>query len=512
MFTHWLYLLLGFLLVVTVFYAVGSLRGGSRLQRRLFLLFLCLAFVPSTAMMYVNWRINHHNLAFLDSAGLRDSLESSLHLARSALDLQRERATAMADSMSQKMTETSTITDFSDGPLIFSASSAGQSRRFGSMATEFYTYVDSMLVVKSTAEEVPAPLRVVWRNQPFIVATTAELWLAMPLPQTLLTDLDNVVQGSSRVRQMRLYYGSLLRNNTLVILTLLGIVLLISSLLLSRYFARRIGAPLIELTRGTELVAAGNLEHRVTVSAVDELGDLVAAFNQMTVELARSENERRRAERIAAWQGIARRLAHEIKNPLTPIGLSMHRIRGKVDDPVVIECVDAVLEETENLKRLADEFSLYARLPAPRKEMIQVSDLIKAVTSLYAERTHLTIRYENWDDDLSLQVDPGQIRQVFANLVKNAVEAMGSRGELTLELERGNRRVRFHVNDSGPGLDCPPDELFEPYYTTKDAGTGLGLAIARKIAIDHGGDLIASASAGGGAKFTVILPLPENDC
>jgi nitrogen fixation/metabolism regulation signal transduction histidine kinase len=229
----------------------------------------------------------------------------------------------------------------------------------------------------------------------------------------------------------------------------------------------------------------------------------------MTAELKHSKQELIRAERIAAWQGVARRLAHEIKNPLTPIGLSMHRIQGKVADPTVAECVATVLEETENLRRLADEFSLYARLPAARKQPLELGELLRGVVELYAARTRLDVRWEGWPAEVTVAADAGQLRQVFANLVKNAVEAMDGEGTLTLGLERAVGTVAVLIRDSGPGLPAAagaPEEVFQPAFTTKAAGTGLGLAIARKIVEDHGGRLLAADAEQGGAVFRVELP------
>ncbi len=500
---------LALVLLLAGVYVAISLRGGSRLQRRLFTLFFLLSFLPVVVVLLLNWQMSQRNLGFLDSPGLRSSLESSLNLARRTLDREREVAGETGQRVAQRI---------ADGERPLPAPPDGGSYRcwVGGEAHLRGTGASELLEAMAPPDPnaLGTPIRLELTGEDYLVATAAahgpegevRLHLATPLAADLAADLRAVTQGSSRYRQLRLFYGELLRGDTLITLTGLGVVLLATSILLSRYFARRIAGPLSKLTRGTELVAAGDLDHRVRVRAVDELGDLVDAFNRMTGELKRSKDELVRAERVAAWQGIARRLAHEIKNPLTPIDLAMHRIRRKVDDGTVHECVDTVLEETRNLKRLADEFSFFARLPAPKKERTELRELVSSVAELYTERTHVEVVWEGWPEEMWVHVDPGQMRQVFGNLVKNAAEAMRGRGRVTLTLGEREGGIVVRVADAGPGLTARPEQLFEPYFTTKESGTGLGLAVARKIVEDHGGSLHAYAPAEGGAVFEVGLP------
>jgi len=530
MHAQWPYFLLGLLLLSTAIFAGASLRGGSRLQRRLFLLFLGLSFVPSIAILFINWRLSQDNLDYLDSPGLHSAVESSLNLARTALERERvdvrHTALLISEALDHSLDGNGNPPNGDTG--ILPELPAGWSCRFktagaapllwGENAGDLFSRIDDV-----GDNDFAEPARFDLGDRSYLVTAVNQLsgrsstaasepprlLLAARLEGQLAHDLEAITEGNLRFRQVRLYYGSLLKGDTLLMLAALGIVLLIASLLLSRYLARRIGAPVQQLAQGAAIVAGGDLDHRVRVAALDEINDLVVAFNRMTSDLKISEQDRKRAERIAAWQGIARRLAHEIKNPLTPIGLSMHRIRRNVDDATVIDCVDTVLEETENLRRLADEFSMYARLPAPQKETSELTSLIESVVDLYAERTHLTIQYENWIPNLTLDIDPGQIRQVFANLIKNAVESMGSRGSLILKMVEGPERFAIEVKDTGAGFSGNPEDLFEPYFTTKEAGTGLGLAIARKIMIDHGGSLTLVPSSESGAIFSVAFPRPD---
>ncbi|MCK4305422.1 MAG: HAMP domain-containing protein [Candidatus Eisenbacteria sp.] len=524
----WPSVILAAMAILVGLFIVMSLRGSSRLQRRLFLLFLLMSLVPATAVLLVNWTMVQRQMRFLESPGLQNALESSLDLARRTLERERADAQATADDLAARIAaaERPLATErppATERPL--PVPPEGCSYRFGERTCggvgiaisdpfEAVGQIDPREIdtpIRMELEGISYLIAVAWVREPLtggVRGAGTPLILARRLDADLSEDLDVIVQGSTRFRQLRFYYGRFLRSDTLLTLAALCVVLLAASLLLSRRLARQIGGPMSELVRGTQLVAAGDLDHRVRAKALDELGDLVDAFNRMTRELKHSKDELIRAERIAAWQGIARRLAHEIKNPLTPIGLSMHRIRRKVDDPTVTECVDAVLEEIENLKQLADEFSLYARLPVPSKGALNIVELVREVAELYTARGRIEVHWDGWPDELWLMADSGQIRQVFSNLVKNAVEAMGSVGSLTLRMRREGTLLSVLIEDTGPGFPVSPEDLFEPYFSTKQSGTGLGLAIARKIVEDHGGRLLAVKSEGArsGATFRVDLP------
>jgi nitrogen fixation/metabolism regulation signal transduction histidine kinase len=476
-----------------------ELRAGSRLARRLFVSFLFLSWVPALVVLGVHWHLAQRQARLIDNPGLRDALESSLALARGVFEGESARAQAAADSLA--------------AAVVRGANLSGREET-ACVVTEDGTVLAATAGGSVLAEAAPGA-RVRLKGRPYVMAvaatswrgTAAELRLARPLDPRQEADLEAIEAGYHGTRQIGLFYGDLLRADTLLTLGVLTLVVLGGSLVLSRVLARRIGGPLRELVEGTTAVARGDLDHVVRADAVDELKDLVAAFNRMTGDLRESKAELVRSERIAAWQGVARRLAHEIKNPLTPIRLSIHRLQGKVgEDLVAAECLDAMLEETENLQRLADEFSLVARLPAPRPTKVAVRALLEQVAQLYAERSGVVVGFEAWPEDGMIEADEGQLRQVFSNVIKNAVEAMAQRGALHLRGARDAHWMRIEIEDEGPGLPPDADRWFEPGFTTKSSGTGLGLAIARKIVEDHGGRIGARSGDRGGSVFVIELP------
>jgi two-component system nitrogen regulation sensor histidine kinase NtrY len=223
-----------------------------------------------------------------------------------------------------------------------------------------------------------------------------------------------------------------------------------------------------------------------------------------------------RAQRVAAWREVARRLAHEIKNPLTPIQLCAERLRRHFSAAptqtrdLVEECTSTIVGEVESLKGLVDEFSQFARMPAPRAVSSDLDALLSDVLGLYRGIfTDVEIRRRSAASLPAVSVDPEQIRRVVINLIDNAIEAMDQHGTIEIETEHdpAHSLVRVVVADDGPGI--PPaerDKLFLPYYSTKRRGSGLGLAIVRRIVVEHGGSVDVSDNVPRGTRFAIELP------
>jgi len=223
-----------------------------------------------------------------------------------------------------------------------------------------------------------------------------------------------------------------------------------------------------------------------------------------------------RAQKAAAWREVARRLAHEIKNPLTPIQLCAERLRRhftQAPEPtraLVDECTTTIVGEVESLKGLVDEFSQFARMPAPRAVPTDLHALLDDALGLYQGLfTEVEFRRHFAESMPKVGVDQEQIRRVVINLVDNAIEAMDRRGAIDIETEhdRANSLVRVIVADNGPGISTAEREkLFLPYYSTKQRGSGLGLAIVRRIVAEHGGSVAVTDNTPRGTRFAIELP------
>ena len=241
-----------------------------------------------------------------------------------------------------------------------------------------------------------------------------------------------------------------------------------------------------------------------------EYAGAVVVFDDLTELL--------KAQRLAAWREVAQRIAHEIKNPLTPIQLSAQRLRRRLgwgddeDHRLVAECTDTIVQEVDGLRRLVDEFSRFARMPAFVPRPTDVRPLIEGVTALYRDSHPGLALTTHHPDDLPLcEVDPDHIKRAVLNLVDNAVEAIGATGgEVVVETLHlpDPGRVRIVVSDTGPGIPLEDrDKLFLPHFSTKVTGMGLGLPIVSEIATEHGGTVTVEDNEPRGSRFTIELPV-----
>jgi two-component system nitrogen regulation sensor histidine kinase NtrY len=238
-----------------------------------------------------------------------------------------------------------------------------------------------------------------------------------------------------------------------------------------------------------------------------EYAGAVAVFDDLTELL--------KAQRLAAWREVAQRIAHEIKNPLTPIQLSAQRLRRRLgtaqEGDLVYECTETIIQEVDALKRLVDEFSRFARMPAHRPRPTDVRPIVEGVAALYrGSHPALTLATRHAEDLPLLEADPDHLKRAVQNLVDNAVAAVDGRGEVEVEtaLADGGRRARIVVSDRGPGIPAAErPRLFLPYYSTKVSGMGLGLAIVQEIVAEHGGTLRVEDNPPHGSRFIIELPV-----
>ena len=293
------------------------------------------------------------------------------------------------------------------------------------------------------------------------------------------------------------------------------------AIVFSLWIAARFSRPIEQLARAAGEVAAGNWDVRVRERGRDEVSVLARSFNHMTAQLTDQRERLIQSERVAAWRELARRLAHELKNPLFPLQLTVENlVRARAlpqaeFDEVFRESTATLSAEIANLKKIIGRFSDFSKMPKPELERIDARDLIARVCTLYANASGPAAAIEFKEDvadaPMPLLADPELLHRALSNLVLNAIDAMPKGGTLTLSARPHADRIELCVADTGEGLtpeEC--ERLFTPYYTTKQHGTGLGLAIVQSVVTDHAGTISVESRAAGGAAFIIMLPKADS--
>ena len=309
--------------------------------------------------------------------------------------------------------------------------------------------------------------------------------------------------------QAELARRSLLRLAPWALLAVVGAsasLLAIAAVALGRALSR----PVEQLANGMLKVAAGDLTARVPEEgATGELQVLVRQFNSMTAQLDAQRRRLQLTEELAAWQAVARGLAHELKNPLTAMRMAVARV-ARIDSQPAAESAQLLGEQIDVLLRMTDSFSQFAKLPAPRKISLDLAELLRETSTLYSGGAPVPVVCDA--DSLRLDADPDQLRRAFGNLIKNALEASKpGDGPVHIEARADGGRARVFVRDGGAGVAKRLDgaQLLRSLGTTKPQGSGLGLPIAQKIVHEHGGTLSLEPREGRGAQAVVELPLAQ---
>ena len=280
--------------------------------------------------------------------------------------------------------------------------------------------------------------------------------------------------------------------------------------------SKGIAKPIVALREGMAQASQGDLSHRVKPSGTSEVRFLAASFNRMVEEIQSSRRALLRAERLAAWREVARAVAHEIRNPLTPIQFALQRLRDEArrgEPPraeVVAENTEAILREVHSLQEFATAFSAVAQLPEPKFAPCDLAALVEDAAKLYDGSSPVEFRVEVERPVPLAWADAGQIQRVIVNLIKNATDVVGDRGVVTLRVRResnGGGGVALECEDNGPGMDAATlERATHPGFTTKSTGSGLGLTLVQRIVEQHGGRFGLDSSPGVGTRAWLTVP------
>lgn len=298
------------------------------------------------------------------------------------------------------------------------------------------------------------------------------------------------------------------------------IVVVILLLILVKFFTDRLSKPILILKEATEKVARAETNVKIDIKRSDELGILVDSFNKMIKEIEVSKERERRAEREAAWRDIAKRIAHEIKNPLTPIKLSIQHLskvfknsdtKAELKEKIE-QTKDIIIKEIDKLNKIATDFSNFAIMPTRNYEVLNVNDVIKEVLTLYSFEERITIIKNLKQEITNIKADRQELNRVFQNIIKNAFQAIHGKGTITINSYSDNNFVYVEIIDTGCGMDEDVlKKLFEPNFSTKSTGMGLGLAITKKSLDDMKAEIKIESEKNVGTKVTIKFQIYNNN-
>ena len=313
-------------------------------------------------------------------------------------------------------------------------------------------------------------------------------------------------------------------------LALIYVFMICLSLFISLWISRQISDPIVSIAAATRDITDGKLDTTLDIQATGELGILIESFNQMTTELQSLRARLLHSQRVAAWQEVAKRLAHEIKNPLTPIQLSADRMLRRLDHPekgdlkrIVQSGAVTIVEQVKVLKQMVEEFANFARMPEARLIPHSLDTIVSEAVNLFRGISGISIELRLAGNLPPINIDKNIIIGMINNLVKNAVEAIDSVApEVRRRPEKiiistspyrfgGRRYVMLKVEDTGPGIDdALEDKIFEPYFSTKgEHGSGLGLALVERAVLEHNARIYLARSSLGGAEFRILFPMTD---
>ncbi|MCH8567680.1 MAG: HAMP domain-containing protein [Balneolales bacterium] len=283
--------------------------------------------------------------------------------------------------------------------------------------------------------------------------------------------------------------------------------------------ARNLAQPLSALEEGLKQISSGNMNTVIEATTNDEIGELANVYNQMVVDLKNLRTELSKAERDAAWSEMARQIAHEIKNPLTPMKLSIQHLQRQMYagrsmeelKPAIERLTDMLVDQIESLNAIASDFSAFAKPLTGNRTKLDLNELVRSSAALFESQPMVKIQLGLYHSPALITGSEDELKRVFINIIKNGIEAMPEGGVLSLSVQQIHRVFHISITDTGVGVEPEiQDKIFMPNFSTKTSGTGLGLAICKKIIDAHGGEIRFTSSYKSGSQFEVLLPALEN--
>lgn len=337
------------------------------------------------------------------------------------------------------------------------------------------------------------------------------------IPDVVFSRISIFEDSLEKYRQ-REYMKPYFQTGAGVFLLILAILIIIGSIGLSLFLSKSITRPVFELEEAARKVASGNFDIKLRRESPDELALLFESFNKMVRQLLESRRVMFHTQKLEAWRDVARKLVHEIKNPLTPIRLSAERIQKRYKEghpdigEIVLNGTDTIIEEVNVLMKLLGEFTRFARLPEINPEYEEINPIVESCVNFFHGHEKIEFNLDMADSLPKINLDKVLIRQALTNIIQNSIDAVGDKGKISIKtfLQHGidSKKVIITIRDDGMGISEEDlDKIFEPTYSTKPAGTGLGLTIVEKIVLEHQGKISCRSKQGKGTEFIIELPI-----
>ncbi|HXD15435.1 MAG TPA: HAMP domain-containing sensor histidine kinase [Vicinamibacterales bacterium] len=470
--------------------------------RKLFLAFVAAAVVPVVALALVT---SNYVAGQMRANVEQEAVRTASAAQRVVEDLVAPRAAQQGVGIDDNlMVWVSRLIDqdvnIFTGPRLLATS---ERNLFASGVLPVRTPADVYVALQLRNEATAVTTEQIGTAQPFLVAGTR--MTARQIDDTLTVPL------ASRAQEIEGQIDTLDRR-----VLLAALLFILAGAGIGYSMAERIADPVNRLTRATRRIAGGELSAHVIATSSDELGRLVDDFNHMARDLARQRAELERTHRLEAWAEMARQVAHEIKNPLTPIQLNAEHLRrvnadrGGPLSPVLDQAVTTILGQVKLLRQIASEFSSFASSPTVQRGPVDAAALLHEIVDPYrsalAGQIHFAVDVP--PDLPQVCVDRTLVTRALTNLIENALHAMGARGTLTIVARQDEETVRIRISDTGAGMDADAlARAFEPYFSTKASGTGLGLPIAKRNVELSGGTIDMTSVRDEGTTVAITLPI-----
>ncbi len=524
-----------FLSITAYFYLLAkSRKSGFRFQTRLTIIMLLLTLTPAVPLMLFSSALLNRSLDILVAGYLEDTLDSSIAALRNQL-IERN---AEAFDRLQEVNTLDELLEWSNHSPVDYAFRAREKDGVIELDTIFTRRPESSKNISIDSESFAMILfgdigNILYQEEQVFESYRIEpdssiLVVGLPVDSTTTAAISKIERAGASYGLLTMFQERVLDRNTIYLISVILLVIITAlAIAAASWLSKGTTRPIKELVGGFRKVGEGDLEVELKTSAKDEIEFLIDSFNKMVSELKGSRQKLIHTERLAAWRDVARQISHEIKNPLTPIQLSLHRLRNKINIPaensaVVEESFETINEEMESLRKIATEFSEFARMPKPFLVSADINDIIRNAAALYEKNDrNIDVTAELDSSIPETLLDMEQMKRVFINLIKNSIEATAENGgpvKLKTDLEQGksgllseNPLISVSITDSGCGMDDEVlKKVFDPYFTTKKDGTGLGMPIIKRIVEEHNGDIFIKSESGNGTVIHITLPVSKS--